>query len=1039
MKDGLPHSQILCIYQDATGYIWSGTMGGGVSKFNGNTFQNFDIENGLTNSIVRAITQDSSGRMWFGTMGGGLHYLQNDSIYSFNDSLIDKTVYSLFTDYKGQIWVGHGLGVSVINNMKVENLLPELPKYAVTHIMGDSKNNVWFNYNDNYGIYKYNKKELVHIDSTQGLTPSTILFIYEDSRNTIWAGTAVGLYSFSSTESNPKVILHGNKEGIPEEFTFDITEDRFGNLIIGTHKNGFIRWDRKTNEKTIVNHQKGILADNVFRTYTDRENIVWLSAYGKGLTRFNDALFTQHSKKEGITNNIVSGIVIQGDSTWVATSTGIFLGINNVFSAPYKKQLNSSISAIHKDNKNRIWFTGENSIGFIKNNKITMLDPLHQSIKFGKDLAEDSQGNIYIATWGDGIWKYTDKLNQIPSPDSIVLSHTYGISIDKADNIWIGTFGYGALKIENNNATIHSTNIGVLSDKVFTVAEGKNNTFYLGTNGGGLSIIKDGKLIKNITKSDGLLHNSILSILVNNNEVWCGSVKGLSKITFANNTDFSIKNYGTWVGFNFECMHSSIAKSENEDILIGTNKGLVVYNKNEDKPLLIKPGININSILLDYGETDITKHCEKINEVNGLPLNLVLPYAVKRISFNFEGVCMNYSDELAYSYRLRGMDNEFSPFSKNNEVTYHNLQAGNYIFEVLADAHGTSSTVSSFKFTVLKPFWKTFWFIGLCILFCLLSVIFFVRWRTNKLRKSKLLLENTVRTRTSELRTQKHIVEEKNKEILDSITYAKRIQSAILPPLKIVKSYLQESFILYKPKDIVAGDFYWMESVTPADNQKEAKVLFAAADCTGHGVPGAMVSVVCNNALNRSVREYGLTDPGEILTKTRDIVIEEFEKSEEDVHDGMDIALCSLSGNILKYAGAHNPLWIVRKQSDKENETLNGKIVNTFSHEDYNYNLFEIKANKQPIGKFDNPTPYTSHTFELQKGDTIYIFSDGYVDQFGGEKGKKFKARSFRELLLSIQENSLEQQKEIINSTFETWRGNLEQIDDVCVIGVRIE
>lgn len=255
---------------------------------------------------------------------------------------------------------------------------------------------------------------------------------------------------------------------------------------------------------------------------------------------------------------------------------------------------------------------------------------------------------------------------------------------------------------------------------------------------------------------------------------------------------------------------------------------------------------------------------------------------------------------------------------------------------------------------------------------------------------------------------QRNEIEEQKKEIIDSITYAKRIQNAILPPLKVVKEYLQESFILYKPKDIVAGDFYWLE-------HKEEKVLFAAADCTGHGVPGAMVSVVCNNALNRSVREHGLTDPGKILNKTREIVVQEFEKSDEEIKDGMDIALCSLEGNKLKYAGANNPLWIIR-----------------------NNEIIETSANKQPIGQFDNPEPYTTHIFELQKGDSVYIFSDGYVDQFGGEQGKKFKTKAFRELLLSIQEKTMEEQRTIIDKAFEAWKGDIQQVDDVCVIGVKI-
>jgi len=285
-------------------------------------------------------------------------------------------------------------------------------------------------------------------------------------------------------------------------------------------------------------------------------------------------------------------------------------------------------------------------------------------------------------------------------------------------------------------------------------------------------------------------------------------------------------------------------------------------------------------------------------------------------------------------------------------------------------------------------------FIGIALLI-VIAIIIFIGSR-NKTKANDLISH------------QKEIVEEKNSEILASINYAKRIQAAILPPSKIVKEYLPHSFILYKPKDIVAGDFYWLE-------HKDNKILFAAADCTGHGVPGAMVSVICNNALNRSVREHGLTDPGEILNRTREIVIQEFEKSDEDVKDGMDIAICSLEGDCLKYAGAHNPLWIVR----------NGELI-------------ETKANKQPIGKFDKTLPYSTHTFKLIKNDSFYIFSDGYVDQFGGVKGKKFKAKAFRELLLSIQNKPMEEQRIILDNTFETWRGDLEQIDDICVIGVKV-
>ncbi|HXB10451.1 MAG TPA: SpoIIE family protein phosphatase, partial [Bacteroidia bacterium] len=257
---------------------------------------------------------------------------------------------------------------------------------------------------------------------------------------------------------------------------------------------------------------------------------------------------------------------------------------------------------------------------------------------------------------------------------------------------------------------------------------------------------------------------------------------------------------------------------------------------------------------------------------------------------------------------------------------------------------------------------------------------------------------------------QKALVEEKNRDILDSITYAKRLQDAILPPLSIINQYLPQSFVLYKPKDIVAGDFYWLERT--ADT-----ILIAAADCTGHGVPGALVSVVCSNALNRTVKEFGITEPGKILDKVRELVLETFEKSEDNVQDGMDISLCCLNTQTLEiqWSGANNSLWYIQ-----------------------NKELKEVEPNKQPIGKYYNATAFNTHKLNLQKGDALYLFTDGYADQFGGEKGKKFKYKQMQQLIVNNTQLTMAQQKELLNKEFEGWKGNLEQVDDVLVIGIRI-
>lgn len=294
---------------------------------------------------------------------------------------------------------------------------------------------------------------------------------------------------------------------------------------------------------------------------------------------------------------------------------------------------------------------------------------------------------------------------------------------------------------------------------------------------------------------------------------------------------------------------------------------------------------------------------------------------------------------------------------------------------------------------------RTYTFGGIIgfVLMLLIAGLSFIAYRQKQ--KSNVLIQE-----------QKAVVDQKNKEILDSITYAKRIQEAILPSDQFWQDNLKNSFVLYKPKDIVAGDFYWLEKVNDI-------ILFAAADCTGHGVPGSLVSVVCRNELNRAVFEFGLTDPGKILDKTRELVISTFEKSDKDVKDGMDISLCAFSTTTLslQWAGANNPLWYI---SEKE--------------------FYEVNPDKQPIGKYTLQKPFTTHSIQLKKGDILYLFTDGFADQFGGPKGKKFKYKQLNQLLIEISSLPVNEQSEILNKKFNEWKGSLEQVDDVCVIGVKV-
>jgi serine phosphatase RsbU (regulator of sigma subunit) len=313
------------------------------------------------------------------------------------------------------------------------------------------------------------------------------------------------------------------------------------------------------------------------------------------------------------------------------------------------------------------------------------------------------------------------------------------------------------------------------------------------------------------------------------------------------------------------------------------------------------------------------------------------------------------------------------------------------------------------------------------LLFVMVLGLVLLRGYRRKQKDNKIIANQK-----KEVELQRNIAEQKNNEILDSINYAKRIQQAILPPNDFIKEQFNDSFILYLPKDIVAGDFYWIERIGD-------KIIFAAADCTGHGVPGAMVSVVCHNALNRVVREFNITNPALILDKTRELVIEQFEKSADNVKDGMDISIGVLNKNSLEFnwAGANNPLCILRKGDDFRITNTEKELL-TIPDDNKEIRILEIKPDKQPIGKYEYLKPFTNHLIQLKKNDCIFLFSDGYSDQFGGSKGKKFKYSNLQKLFIEFFDKPMQEQKVLLNDHFESWKGDLEQVDDVCVIGIRI-
>ncbi len=364
---------------------------------------------------------------------------------------------------------------------------------------------------------------------------------------------------------------------------------------------------------------------------------------------------------------------------------------------------------------------------------------------------------------------------------------------------------------------------------------------------------------------------------------------------------------------------------------------------------------------------------------------------------------------------------ELSIKNKENEIAQKNIEAENKQKQI----HGLEKEKElSNENLKQQKFIQKLMIAGSGLLAVFLLFVFFSLAKSRKANKliaaQKTEVENqkVIAEKQKDIaEEQKHLLQEKQTEIIESITYAKRLQEAILPPFAFIDSNIKNNFIYYKPKDIVAGDFYWAENIGDL-------FFIAAADSTGHGVPGAMVSVVCSNALNRSVKEFHLTETGKILDKTKELVVETFEKSTSEVKDGMDISLLCIDTKNKKvfWSGANNPLWYVRHSKENESHT----------------ELVEVKADKQPIGKTDKVNPFTTHEITYQENTTFYLFTDGFADQFGGPNGKKFKYKPFAEILVQNVNKTPSEQSAILAEKFEAWKGELEQVDDVCIIGVKI-
>jgi serine phosphatase RsbU (regulator of sigma subunit)/ligand-binding sensor domain-containing protein len=410
-----------------------------------------------------------------------------------------------------------------------------------------------------------------------------------------------------------------------------------------------------------------------------------------------------------------------------------------------------------------------------------------------------------------------------------------------------------------------------------------------------------------------------------------------------------------------------------------------------------------------------------------------IPYRYNNIEFHWAAPYFEQEDRLLYSYKLLGYSDTWSEWQEATFKEFTNLKFGNYTFYVKAlNVYGHESLPARYSFGVNRPWYASIPARITYILLLGLLVYVIIKLYTRRLKNENLRLEGIIEERTAEIRKQKE-------ELTDSIEYASRIQRALLPSEELMDDHNIEHFILFRPRDIVSGDFYWI-------GQKEDKLLIVAADCTGHGVPGAFMSMLGMTFLDEIVIKSEITHTAEIMEALREHVVTSLEQShksvEEAVKDGMDLAMISvdMKTQMIQYSGAYNPLYLVRKlKRGEQNKISKGEELDLprGSIHDNDHLLIQLKADQMPIGASEKDMPFNATTIK-DEGYNIYMFSDGFLDQFGGPQGKKFMSKNFKKLLLELQSVPLREQGAAMEKVLLGWMGEISQIDDILVMGLRM-
>lgn len=1025
MDQGLPQEYIYSIVQDENGYLWLGT-GTGVARFDGFDFHTFSIQDSLAGDFVTTSFSNSLGQ-YFGHMNGDISYYERGVFKKLVPNIEEKTAITHINQSPdGRAWASSFSGELILLSHK-----NKLPVYEVR----DEKTFIsTFHFLTTQDLLLGTTRGLFHarISATNEVE---IIFHYKEippdkvqsiisrreTEDFYIATQNEGIYLISFKGANPKTSRIDNDIEAWMSNIQTIYEDSRKNLWVGTFGFGLIKATlNPKGELEIVQSSHSDNRDdieNVKAIFEDREENIWIGNYGEGLIQLTrKTIFTETFDAENYGNSVLA-IASDKNNYWLGTPKGLIQiakndkSIVNFYSS--EEFFQAEVTALFNKDEEDI-FIGTSWNGVFKLNK-----------NEGKiELVNYADGNLEksvstLTGSGDIIWIGTQKgVSEVNTTNGNIkwytirtagLPHNYvnQLFLDSKSRLWIATSSSELCYLINGEMKkliIPASNGGSV---IYSLSEDLNNNIWAGTQGGGIYFIQQDSIM-NLTQKEGLFSDYCYALAHDKKGfIWIGHRNGYSKV---NVNTLSIKAISRINADNIDFdFNKNASHSDAEGVLyLGHNAGMLRYHPDRESLKFPPPKLNISAI--------------RVNNIN-YPVadRIVLKPGRYKIQFEFIGISHKAPELVQYQYLLEGYDDDWSEISSVNEATFPRLSEGRFTFRVNASSGDGVITDSPTEVTIVikAPVWKQAWFYALVSIIVILLIYGYIKRREYKLTKEKRVLEQKVQERTIEIENQKNeiqkqrdLIELKNKDITDSIKYASRIQSAIIPPPDLLNKYFPEHFIINKPRDIVSGDFIWFA-------EKNDKIVVTVTDCTGHGVPGAIMSMLGISSLNEIVNNHKVLKANKILEQLREKVITSLNQQNLNypTYDGMSLSLCVIDKDkkTLEYAGAYNNLLYYT-----------------------NYEQKILYADRIPIGvSYHNEKNYKTQKIILQPGDIIYMYSDGYQDQFGGENDKKFTSRRLKNTFFTVHQLPMADQKQILEETLSDWMNGHEQTDDITIMGIR--